>query len=299
VEINRLLSMDNLEQLCKLSTPSGKALEFILAVPGRRYGDFVQLLEPLKARFEAASDELIEETTWQGHRLVVAHAPAKAQEQSALRQARLSELDSRAAQLADKLDSQDAGQVHRGRKLSDSGAKARFFHEVCEQHLANIVKVDLSSDLFRYEVDTSALARAQLMDGKLLLVSNVAGMSAQDIVQRYKSLADIERGFRVLKQDIEIAPVFHRLPQRIRAHASICFMALILHRVMRQRLKAAEHDASPEGALQMLKRVQRHSVRINDAQAIQGITKLTEQQTTLLAAMKLKTPPTDTQTNLL
>ena len=86
-------------------------------------------------------------------------------------------------------------------------------------------------------IDAKALARAQMMDGKLLLVTNVVDLEPAEIVQRYKSLADIERGFRVLKSEIEIAPVYHRLPERIRAHASICFMALILYRVMRQRLK--------------------------------------------------------------
>ena len=30
---------------------------------------------------------------------------------------------------------------------------------------------------------------------------------------------DIERGFKVLKSEIEIGPVYHRLPERIRAHA--------------------------------------------------------------------------------
>ena len=67
-----------------------------------------------------------------------------------------------------------------------------------------------------------------------------------ELVQRYKALADIERGFRVLKSEIEIAPVFHRLPDRIRAHAMLCFMALIVYRVMRQRLKLAKSDLSPE-----------------------------------------------------
>jgi transposase len=55
-----------------------------------------------------------------------------------------------------------------------------------------------------------------------------------------QSLADIERGFRVLKSEIEIGPVYHRLPARIRAHAAICFMALILYRVMRLRLRAGD-----------------------------------------------------------
>ena len=91
-------------------------------------------------------------------------------------------------------------------------------------------------------------------DGKLLLVTNVTALSPQAIVQRYKSLADIERGFRVLKSEIKLAPVYHRLPQRIRAHAMICFMALILYRVMRQRLNMAQSTLSPERALAQLKR---------------------------------------------
>ena len=72
------------------------------------------------------------------------------------------------------------------------------------------------------------------MDGKLLRVPNVADLMPTEVVQRYKSLADIERGFNVLKSEIEIAPMFHRLPDRIRAHALICFIALVLvciHRV--------------------------------------------------------------------
>jgi hypothetical protein len=58
-------------------------------------------------------------------------------------------------------------------------------------------------------------------------------------VQRYKSLADIERAFRLLKSDIDSGLVQRRLPKRIRAHALVCFMALILYRVMRMRLKAS------------------------------------------------------------
>jgi hypothetical protein len=68
-------------------------------------------------------------------------------------------------------------------------------------------------------------------------------------VARYKSLADIERGFRVLKSEIEIAPMFHRLPERMKAHASLCFMGLIIYRVMRQRLRLAKRNLSPKSSL--------------------------------------------------
>ena len=98
------------------------------------------------------------------------------------------------------------------------------------------------------------------MDGKLLLVTNVADLTPHEVVQRYKALADIERGFRVLKSEIEIAPVFHRLPERIKAHASICFMALIVYRVMRQRLKLAKSTRSTRRRpWHKLRRIQRHT----------------------------------------
>ena len=294
-----LLSVDNLAELTSITLPSGQALEFILAVPGRRYGEFVELLGPLHDAAAEHSRETITESCWESHRLIMAHDPARAQEQTALRATRIAALQARAQHLAAKLDGQDAGAVHRGRKLSDSGAKARFFHEVAEARLSKIIKVDLKSDLFTYDIDAKALARAQMMDGKLLLVTNVADLQPAEIVDRYKSLADIERGFKVLKSEIEIAPVFHLLPERIRAHASICFIALILYRVMRQRLKAAGHAASPETALAQLRRIQRQSVSINQGVPITGISTITREQASTLAALNVKNPNPDPQLSLL
>ena len=181
-----LLSVDNRADLATISLPDGQPLEFILAVPGRRYGEFAELLQPLQDA-AAPEGEAVAETSWEGLRLVVAHNPQRAQEQTAKRTARMTTLEARASELANKLDGQDAGQKKRGRKLSDSGAKARFFHEVADAHLSKIIKVDLKSDLFTYNVDAKALARAQMMGGKLLVVTNVADLEPAEIVQRYKS----------------------------------------------------------------------------------------------------------------
>ena len=241
-----LLSIDNLNELQSMTLPSGEPLEFVLAVPGRRYGDFKEILEPLQqSLFGDADEEVVTETQWQSLRLVVAHDPARAAEQHEVRDKKIAALEEEAGRLACKLDRQDEGAKSRGRKLSDGGASAKLYKKVCEEKLAKIVKVDMKSPLFCYDVDQSALQQARLMDGKLLLVTNTTGLSSEGVVSRYKSLADIERGFRVLKSEIEIGPVYHRLPKRIKAHAMICFIALILHRVMRMRLKARGSDYSP------------------------------------------------------
>jgi hypothetical protein len=68
---------------------------------------------------------------------------------------------------------------------------------------------------------------------------------------------------------------------------------------MRQRLKAAGHAASPETALARLRRIQRHTVSINDSAPISGVSTINDEQAALLAALRLKKPPGDTQLNLL
>ena len=293
-----LLSLDNLEELLALKLDEGQTLEFILAVPARRYGEFHDILQRFNDTITDQENETISETRWQDLRLVVAHNPQTAQHQTEWRRSKIEELENKADQWASKLDGQDSGKVSRGRKLSDSGAKARFYHEVKQAHLAKIIKVDLTSDLFTYQIDEKALKQAELVDGKLLLVTNAKEFTPKEVVERYKSLADIERGFKVLKSEIEIAPVFHRLPHRIKAHAMICFMALILYRIMRHRLRLANTGLSPERALAQLRRIQRHQVKVND-QTVEGISTVSKEQSGVLHALKLKKPSMPEQLTLL
>ena len=152
---------------------------------------------------------------------------------------------------------------------------------------------------FTYSIDDQALQQAQLMDGKLMLITNTQDLSPTDLFRRYKSLADIERGFRVLKSEIEIGPVYHHLPDRIKAHASICFIALILYRVMRQRLHAADAKTSPEKALAQMRRIQHHRITLNGNQPNAGLSTTSTEQAHVLAALNLTKPRLSEQLTLL
>ena len=295
-----LLSQDNLAELQAITLPCGTPLEFILAVPGRRYGEVADAVAPLHAaQFGQAKDEMLGETRWNDLRLIVAHNPDTAATQTAARAETMAKLEQQATQWVGKLDEQDTGKRYRGRKLSDGGVRAKFYRAVCEAHLTRIIQVDLKSEQFTYSIDDQALQQAQLMDGKLLLITNAHDLSPADVVQRYKSLADIERGFRVLKSEIEIGPVYHRLPDRIKAHASICFIALILYRVMRHRLQAADARTSPEKALAQLRRIQHHRITLNGSQPSAGLSTTCPEQTQILAALNLEKPRLPEQLTLL
>ena len=69
------------------------------------------------------------------------------------------------------------------------------------------------------------------LDGKYLLRSSDPHLSAEDIALGYKQLLEVERGWRDMKQVIDLRPVYHRREDRIRAHVILCWLALLLIRV--------------------------------------------------------------------
>lgn len=279
-----LLSLDNIRDLTEMADRDGRTLEFILAVPARRYTDLVETFQ------ELAFDEVgLAESKFAGHRLIVAHDRLRAEEQSAHRRKRIAEVETMAEKSVAKLEAQDAGQTARGRRASDRGAYSRFTRAVAEAELTRFLKPDLRAERFSWSLDEDAIVRAELFDGTLALITNAPDLTPAETVARYKSLADIERGFRVLKSDIEIAPVHHRLPDRIRAHAMICFLALILYRVMRMRLKAKGQSASPRTALDLLARIQRHTTHIG-TKTFTGTSRSQPEQLNLFEALNIPKP---------
>jgi DDE family transposase len=79
-------------------------------------------------------------------------------------------------------------------------------------------------------IDASRAKAEENLDGKYLLRTSDPAMSAEDIALGYRQLLDVERGWRDLKQVIDLRPVYHRKEERIRAHVILCWLALLLAR---------------------------------------------------------------------
>jgi hypothetical protein len=81
-------------------------------------------------------------------------------------------------------------------------------------------------------VDKKKVKAEEHLDGKFLLSSSDDALGAADMARLYKSLLEVEGSWRDLKQVIELRPVYHRKEERIRAHVTLCFLALMLVRVV-------------------------------------------------------------------
>lgn len=100
-------------------------------------------------------------------------------------------------------------------------------------------QLSMEDDSFHYERKTANIEREESLDGIYVIRTSVKQevLSSQQVVASYKSLSGVERAFRSLKTvDLQVRPIHHRLPARVRAHILLCMLAYYVEWHMRQLL---------------------------------------------------------------
>ena len=114
---------------------------------------------------------------------------------------------------------------------------------------------DYRDGVFSYFEHPVHLAQEKAYEGKYLIQTEEPNLSAVEAVKIYKDLSDVERGFRQLKDVLEMRPIYHRADHRVEAHLFVAALALLLTRALERKLQAAGSDLSAEQALEALQTV--------------------------------------------
>jgi len=74
-------------------------------------------------------------------------------------------------------------------------------------------------------------------DGFVLLVAHESiPAAAAEIVETYFAKDKVEKGFKTIKSELDLHPVNHRTDPKVRAHVTLCILALLLERTLEHRL---------------------------------------------------------------
>ena len=139
-----------------------------------------------------------------------------------------------------------------------------------------------SSGLLR--VDRAKIAEQERLDGKFLLRTSDPTLSAEDVALGYKQLLQVERAWRDMKTTLDLRPIYHHLERRIRAHVILCWLSLLLIRIIENQTKDTWRNVRNE--LQRL-----HLGTFTGASGtVQRRTELTHGQRSILAALDIQEP---------
>lgn len=79
--------------------------------------------------------------------------------------------------------------------------------------------------------------------------------AAVDRVRLYRSKDGVEKDFRTIKSVLELRPVWHRSDNKVRAHVTLCVLALAVERWMDSQLRRASRNETATRALAVLRNV--------------------------------------------
>ncbi len=133
-------------------------------------------------------------------------------------------------------------------------------------------------------IDAAAIKRESHLDGKWLLRTSDATLTPDDLAAAYKTLLQVERGWRDMKGALGLRPVFHYREDRIRSHVQLCWLALLLMRVVENATNDTWRNVRHE-----LDRMHLVTLATADGHVAQR-SATTAGQKTILAALELGEP---------
>lgn len=189
--------------------------------------------------FDAQDLAEISSPDYPGERLVACRNPLLADERARKRGELLAATEKKLAAIAARV--QRDKRALRGKDKIALAVGRVIDHYKMAKHFT----LTITDDRFAFARDATQIDAEAALDGIYVLRTSLPAeaLSPEDTVRIYKSLASVERAFRSLKTiDIEVRPIHHRRPDRVRAHVFLCMLAYYVEWHMRAALKSILFD---------------------------------------------------------
>ena len=179
-----------------------------------------------------------------------------------------------------------AARVAAGRLKKAQNIGAAAARILSRNHGSRYYDWSLEQGVLRYFEHPVHLPAEKALEGKYVIQTEELDLSAIQAVEAYKELSEVERGFRELKDLIEMRPIYHHRPKRVRAHIFVAALAFLLARALEKKLKAAGVPMSSAQALEALRTMHVVDIRVG-AEIRRGVTAGNHQARQILAALAI------------
>ena len=128
------------------------------------------------------------------------------------------------------------------------------------------------------------------IEGKYVIATSEKSMGILDAIALYKDLANVEAAYRQLKDVLSMRPIYHQVEPRVKAHIFVATLALLIQRLLHQRLREANIDCSPCRAIEALSSVRHVTFRLDGQEPRSGISAGSPDARRVLKALGVTNP---------
>lgn len=118
--------------------------------------------------------------------------------------------------------------VESGRLKEKAEIGVRVGKVVNKFKVAKHFSLEISDNSFSWQIKEDKVMEEKALDGIYVIRTSLSPdrMDSDETVRNYKNLCHIEQAFRSFKTiDLEVRPIRHRLPTRVKAHILLCMLS--------------------------------------------------------------------------
>jgi transposase len=176
--------------------------------------------------------------------------------------------------------------------LTPEALRRSIEQKLLRQDLLTAFSIDIDKDpatgkpQVRMELNADDWSRRRRYDGFTVLVGHPElPHSTETLCKLYRAKNAVEVDFHVIKSAVKVRPVRHHTDPKVRAHVTLCMLALLLHRTLAQRLRTT----TPEAALETLSTCAMHrwGTPGRTSRALYSLTHADADQSALLRELRM------------
>lgn len=136
--------------------------------------------------------------------------------------------------LAEKQTYEINRQVEKAKKLRACEAKKSEYGDSSKYvtFVSTDKKGEKTTGKIKVEINEKAIENAKKLAGYNMLITSEIRMAASEIYAAYHNLWRIEESFRIMKSQLDARPVFMQKQETITGHFLICYLAVLLTRLL-------------------------------------------------------------------
>lgn len=148
-------------------------------------------------------------------------------------------------------------QIERAEKMIEKGTKKKTYSNPNDpaRFIRKIAVTDdgEAASKTQYSLNEEKIDEEKMYDGYYAVCTNLVEESVREILSISERRWEIEESFRILKTDFRARPVYLRNDDRIKAHFLICYLSLLIYRILEKKLEEKYTCAQIIQALRSMK----------------------------------------------
>lgn len=185
-------------------------------------------------------------------------------------------------------------------KLNELKNKSKKTEEELLKKIGEILKINNTGKYFttkivkdknislEYAINKEKLKSDEKLDGTFLIQTNKSTYSEEKLLEIYKNLSKVENAFKIIKNNLDIRPMYHWKTSRVKGHIYMCVLSYFIYNSIDYIAKNKKIGLSAESILNKLEEIKLIKANLPNGKNRYSLTEISKETNKILSKYEIK-----------